>query len=337
MARCIKRFHHVPTGLKACPNCGSRLIPIWLPFVVVGILLLLVSRLLGSLFEAVASNSYPNYRIISTRVFALDTTARSIIAPTLLLTISPTYTHTPDPGTPTAIAVVPTALEVRISVSEDTNCRVGPGQVFEKVGWLEVGESAIVLGRHPEKDYYVIHNPRGSGLCWLWGEYATITGERSELPIVEPPSTPTPVVLAEEDESIPGSNSGTGDGNNEDQNPPPISESSGGSQGGAQPSSPDSPTSVPWRCPPQPYWGALMEDISGNRWDTTNSIPSLNTIGWNDRSGLRIQVFGPYRVMAYNSPDFVDWPQGPYLDDGLYHDVGNNVSSIYIEIIGSCP
>lgn len=107
------------------------------------------------------------------------------ITPTI--TVTPTFTLTPTP------LFTSTPLVPLISVSVPTNCRVGPGRVYDRVGALLVGEVAEVVGRDPTGNYWYIRNPdSGSQFCWLWGEYATIGGDLSALPIFTPPPTPTP-------------------------------------------------------------------------------------------------------------------------------------------------
>ncbi|HSL44846.1 MAG TPA: hypothetical protein VK897_15525 [Anaerolineales bacterium] len=74
-----------------------------------------------------------------------------------------------------------------------TNCRVGPGIPYDRVGALLVGEVAEVVGRHATRDYWVIRNPDRDGICWLWGRYATVSGNTDVLPIYTPPPSPTPL------------------------------------------------------------------------------------------------------------------------------------------------
>ena len=111
---------------------------------------------------------------------------------------SPTSTFTPT-FTPTAtLSPTPiftaTPLVPQITVSVATNCRVGPGRIYDRVGALLVGEVAEVFGMNPTGEYWYIRNPdRGSEYCWLWGEYATLVGNLSALPVYTPPPTPTPV------------------------------------------------------------------------------------------------------------------------------------------------
>ncbi len=104
-----------------------------------------------------------------------------------LPTFTPTETLTPTP------VFTSTPLVPQISVSVPTNCRVGPGKVYDRVGALLVGEVAEVVGRNPTGNYWYIRNPdENNGFCWLWGEYATVTGNTSVLPVYTPPPTPTP-------------------------------------------------------------------------------------------------------------------------------------------------
>ena len=131
----------------------------------------------------------------------------------LTLTAAPGVPVTgPDTPTPTLSAVPPTASSTsspipvftftpvivtpsvpEISVSVPTNCRVGPGRAYARIGALLVGEVAEVVGRNAAGTYWIIVNPdRQSGTCWLWGEYATLAGNISLLHVYTPPPTPIP-------------------------------------------------------------------------------------------------------------------------------------------------
>lgn len=101
-------------------------------------------------------------------------------APEPTITQSPTITRTPTPNQP------------MVSVSVSTNCRLGPGQQYEIVGSLGVGEQAEVVGVVDGVNYWVIRNPRRAGECWLWGQHASVVGNISNLPKRTPPPTPTP-------------------------------------------------------------------------------------------------------------------------------------------------
>lgn len=105
----------------------------------------------------------------------------------------PTITGTPATETPTVTLTFTSApLDVEISVSRPTNCRTGPGKAYEIAGTLMVDETADVLGQDPTGDYWYIPNPDpGVEFCWVWGEYATFTGNSLLVPVFTPPATAT--------------------------------------------------------------------------------------------------------------------------------------------------
>ena len=78
------------------------------------------------------------------------------------------------------------------TVSVNTNCRTGPGVVYDLIGALLVGEQAVVVGKYTAGNYWIINNPDSSGTCWLWGQYATVSGNTAGLPEYSQPPTPTP-------------------------------------------------------------------------------------------------------------------------------------------------
>ena len=91
--------------------------------------------------------------------------------------------------TPTFTPSVPIA-----KVSTGTNCRTGPGIVYDQIGVLLVGEEAVVVGKYSPSNYWIINNPDASGTCWLWGQHATISGNTDGLPEYTAPPTPTPTM-----------------------------------------------------------------------------------------------------------------------------------------------
>lgn len=104
----------------------------------------------------------------------------------LALTATPSATFTP---TMTVTPNVP-----MVTVSSETNCRSGPGQAYDKLGVLNPGETTEVVGRTTVENYWLVRNPDNPAqVCWLWGQYATVTGDWQSLPQATQPPTPTPV------------------------------------------------------------------------------------------------------------------------------------------------
>jgi hypothetical protein len=139
--------------------------------------------------------------VMETMVSVATQTAMAVIPVDLVDTPTAAQMFTPEPPTlsptttlsPTPIFTA-TPLVPLVSVSVATNCRVGPGKAYDRVGALLVGQAAEVVGRNDLGTYWYIRNPgRSGGFCWLWGEYATVTGNFAVLPVFTPPPTPTPV------------------------------------------------------------------------------------------------------------------------------------------------
>ena len=113
--------------------------------------------------------------------------------PTATFTITPeTPTLTPEPTFSPVPDFTATPSTPQITVSVDTNCRLGPGTLFERVGILLVGETAEIVGREPKGEYWYIRNPdEGADFCWIWGEYATVSGNLLPLLYLSPPPPPS--------------------------------------------------------------------------------------------------------------------------------------------------
>lgn len=104
---------------------------------------------------------------------------------------------TEDPNSASVNSATPTvssANGVTVVVSVATNCRSGPGQAYPSVYGLPVNVAGKVVGKNPSvSNYWVIEIPNSNGgTCWLWGQYATVTGDTSGLKVFAVPATPTP-------------------------------------------------------------------------------------------------------------------------------------------------
>lgn len=139
--------------------------------------------------------------VMQTMIAGASQTAQAVIPVEIVETSSLIPTSTPEPPTLTpTITLSPTPVWTatpvapQISVSVATNCRVGPGRVYDRVGALMVGQVSEVVGRNDRANYWYIRNPsRPDSFCWLWGEYAMVTGNWAVLPVFTPPPTPTPM------------------------------------------------------------------------------------------------------------------------------------------------
>jgi hypothetical protein len=81
---------------------------------------------------------------------------------------------------------------VIIGDNPEINVRSGPGVEYASIGKLQAGKSVPALGRSAGGDWVQIAYPSGAGgVGWVYAYLVTVTGD---LPVVEPPATPTPRV-----------------------------------------------------------------------------------------------------------------------------------------------
>lgn len=103
------------------------------------------------------------------------------------------FTETPS-LTPT-ITLTPTPTIPQVTVSSATNCRTGPSMAYDLLYTMQPGQSAEVIGKDTADNYWIIKMPNG-GICWLWGQYASVSGNIAALPEYAIPPTPTPSLPA---------------------------------------------------------------------------------------------------------------------------------------------
>lgn len=107
-------------------------------------------------------------------------------------TDTPTVTSVPETPTPSATFTpsIPLAL-----ILQNTNCRSGPGTVYDLLYIAMVGEQLTIELQSSLVDYVLVQIPGKPGsLCWLWTRYVEISGDIKTLQIRTPPPTPTPVI-----------------------------------------------------------------------------------------------------------------------------------------------
>ena len=115
-------------------------------------------------------------------------------APTITNTIQAAPQDTFTATLTSTITMTPTPEGVFLVLTQDTYCRVGgPYSSFKVVVTVKAGQKVEVLSQNPERDSYYVKNPyQGDSYCWLWGKYATLTGNVGGLSISTMQPTPTP-------------------------------------------------------------------------------------------------------------------------------------------------
>jgi hypothetical protein len=110
--------------------------------------------------------------------------------------VPPTFTALPTLSSTPALTstpnFTPTPTFAYVTLSEATNCRVGPGTSYEKVDTFLVGQTIEVAGKHPFDNYWYVRSPNNPAVyCWMWGFYAT-GANLNNVPVLTPPPSPTP-------------------------------------------------------------------------------------------------------------------------------------------------
>ena len=129
-------------------------------------------------------------------------TAANVNPPAQANPNSPASTNTPAPANAAAATNTPIqAGPVTAKVTVETNCRSGPGLIYKSIYSMSVSDVAEVVGKNTLTSYWIIKIPNGGGAtCWLWGQYAVLTGNTATL--VEF-ATPTPLPVTATKTSVP--------------------------------------------------------------------------------------------------------------------------------------
>lgn len=90
---------------------------------------------------------------------------------------------------------------VDLDQEDPVNVRTGPGVFYDEIGVLLPGESVPALGKSAGGDWILVQYPGvegGSG--WVYSPLVTLSA--GDLPIVEPPPTPTPATTTTIDPTL---------------------------------------------------------------------------------------------------------------------------------------
>ncbi len=132
----------------------------------------------------------PTFTPSETPTITLTDTSSPTVTETIEITetstaATPSPSSSPLPNTPTPKANNPNPQEkASVKVSLTTNCRTGPGISYAKLTPFQAGKSATLIGRDKTYSYWIIKDPGNTEReCWLWGYYATTTGNTKDLKV----------------------------------------------------------------------------------------------------------------------------------------------------------
>lgn len=116
----------------------------------------------------------------------IEATATRTSAPTETPTVIPTETPIPEPSA-TATIEIPMA-----KVGRESNCRVGPGGMYNLVATYQTGQMLEVVAKDLGGGYVFVRNPgKPEEQCYLLANNVTISGDISALPKFTPRPSPT--------------------------------------------------------------------------------------------------------------------------------------------------
>lgn len=146
------------------------------------------------LIIALTACNLPSGDTTPTPDLALTVTAQATLLQPGAFTSTPEFTSTPGPTPTEGFTSTPTVPEV--TVSTNTNCRTGPSVQYDNIGSLLIGQTGIVVGKNTPTGYWIINNPGKTGTCWLYPQYATVSGNTANLQEYSIPPTPTPTATS---------------------------------------------------------------------------------------------------------------------------------------------
>lgn len=121
-------------------------------------------------------------------IVALTLQAMYTQTPTITPTSTPTVAMT---ATQTA-TITPTYSVPMLLFNGNTNCRKGPGAIYEVVTVIRSGQKVEIVGRLEKTNYWLVKQPGSAETCWVADDFAQASGSLHVLPTVTAPPTPTP-------------------------------------------------------------------------------------------------------------------------------------------------
>jgi hypothetical protein len=95
-------------------------------------------------------------------------------------------------STPTAPATPAPASKPQVGLTENANCRKGPGTAYKIVTSIEKGQTANVEGRNQEGSWWLIQVPDSDAHCWISDVAVDKPAPLDGLEVVVPPPLPDP-------------------------------------------------------------------------------------------------------------------------------------------------
>ncbi|MFN2275773.1 MAG: hypothetical protein ACK2TX_13115 [Anaerolineales bacterium] len=107
--------------------------------------------------------------------------------------ISPTDTPVPPTPSPTP-TLTEEPVDFIVTAEGNSNCRTGPGTVFDQYGFLLDGETATAQARLADSTWLVVQLVDKPAPCWIAESLLAYSFDAALLPVMASPPTPTPAL-----------------------------------------------------------------------------------------------------------------------------------------------
>jgi hypothetical protein len=79
------------------------------------------------------------------------------------------------------------------NVRQNAVCRDGPTKEYPILAYFEVGTVLKIIGKNQQGTSWVVENPSAGGQCWIAGNLVDVSGDTTQISIINagPPPTPT--------------------------------------------------------------------------------------------------------------------------------------------------
>jgi hypothetical protein len=116
---------------------------------------------------------------------SINDQAATIVAMTLQAATTPTPQTILN--TPTAISIVTkSGGPATLTVTDNTNCRSGPGKNYARLTTIPAGTTVSIVARFATGSFWFVTPADGSANCWVDGTLGTVNGDTATLPEVTP-------------------------------------------------------------------------------------------------------------------------------------------------------
>ncbi len=89
-------------------------------------------------------------------------------------------------STSTPVSILTKQSPASLTLTDNTNCRTGPGTDYERITVIPEGTTVPILARSTDGNHWVVDPPDVSENCWVAAEFGTVSGDPASIPVATP-------------------------------------------------------------------------------------------------------------------------------------------------------